>query len=115
MWSKAGDDADGTWKRLDTDADKHKPTMLFGGHRPTSARPSGTGRFIGSLGNQFTKPDTEEQQARERQAFDFFKSKGWSAEQSAGIVANIKAESSFNEHASGDGGMAYGLAQCAFQ
>lgn len=41
----------------------------------------------------------------------FYQSKGWTSEQSAGIVANIQKESNFNPRAVGDGGKAYGLAQ----
>jgi|tagenome__1003787_1003787.scaffolds.fasta_scaffold20775262_1 hypothetical protein len=36
---------------------------------------------------------------------------GWTQAQACGIIANIEAESSFNEHAVGDGGTAFGLAQ----
>lgn len=42
---------------------------------------------------------------------NFFISKGWSAEQSAGIAANLHAESGFDPKAVGDGGKAYGIAQ----
>lgn len=45
-----------------------------------------------------------------REAFAFF-SETWTAEQSAGLVANIEAESGFNIGAVGDGGTAYGLCQ----
>ena len=41
----------------------------------------------------------------------FFESKGWSAAQAAGIVANLQAESNMNPGAVGDGGKAYGIAQ----
>ena len=42
---------------------------------------------------------------------NFFISKGWSAEQSAGIAANLHAESGFDPKAVGDSGKAYGMAQ----
>lgn len=42
---------------------------------------------------------------------DFFRAKGWSAEQAAGIAANLEQESGFRPDAVGDGGNAYGLAQ----
>lgn len=45
------------------------------------------------------------------QALAYFKSKGWTAEQAAGIVANIARESNFNTKAVGDNGAAFGLAQ----
>lgn len=44
-------------------------------------------------------------------ALRFFKDRGWSAEQSAGIVANLKAESNFSPGATGDNGQAVGIAQ----
>jgi hypothetical protein len=46
-----------------------------------------------------------------RTALDFFVGHGWTAEQSAGIVANLVAESNLNPEAVGDGGQAYGIAQ----
>jgi hypothetical protein len=48
---------------------------------------------------------------RAQQAFEFFIQQGWSPEQSAGIVANLQAESGFRHDAVGDGGAAYGIAQ----
>lgn len=47
----------------------------------------------------------------EKEAMDFFMSKGWSKEQSAGIVGNLIAESSLKTNILGDGGRAYGIAQ----
>lgn len=44
-------------------------------------------------------------------AMQFFQSAGWTKEQSAGIVANLKAESGLDPEAVGDGGKAYGIAQ----
>ena len=46
-------------------------------------------------------------------ALEFFKQKGWTTEQAAGIVGNLQAESSreLNPSAVGDGGKAYGIAQ----
>jgi hypothetical protein len=44
-------------------------------------------------------------------AMAFFQSRGWSAAQSAGLAANIQAESGFNAGAVGDYGHAYGIAQ----
>jgi len=46
-----------------------------------------------------------------RQALAYFIQMGWSAAQSAGIVASLIAESNLNPTASGDGGQAYGIAQ----
>jgi hypothetical protein len=46
-----------------------------------------------------------------KEALDFFKSKGWSPEQAAGIVGNLQTESNLKTDALGDGGEAYGIAQ----
>lgn len=43
--------------------------------------------------------------------FGFFVSRGWTPEQTAGIIGNIGGESNFDIRAVGDGGRAYGLAQ----
>jgi hypothetical protein len=48
---------------------------------------------------------------RRHQAVAFFVRQGWTAEQSAGIVANLEAESGLRSDAVGDGGAAYGIAQ----
>lgn len=47
----------------------------------------------------------------QRRAFDYFVRMGWTPAQSAGIVANLWAESRLNPAAVGDGGQAYGIAQ----
>lgn len=47
----------------------------------------------------------------EQQAMDSLMAKGWTRQQAAGIVANLKHESNFNPGAVGDGGKAYGIAQ----
>lgn len=44
-------------------------------------------------------------------AMQFFQSAGWTKEQAAGIVANLKAESALKPDAIGDSGKAYGVAQ----
>lgn len=46
-------------------------------------------------------------------ALEFFKQKGWSPQQAAGIVGNLQAESGqdLNPSSLGDGGKAYGIAQ----
>lgn len=41
----------------------------------------------------------------------YFMEQGWTAEQAAGITANLSAESNFDPHAYGDMGRAYGIAQ----
>src|SRR6185369_14777705 len=45
------------------------------------------------------------------QALSFFIHQGWTPQQSAGIVANLEAESGLRADAVGDGGQAYGIAQ----
>lgn len=45
------------------------------------------------------------------QALSFFISQGWTPQQSAGLVANLEAESALRPDAVGDGGQAYGIAQ----
>ena len=69
-----------------------------------------------ALGEQLIKFDLKKSvdnsaNDRKNEAMDFFQAKGWTKEQSAGIVANIQAESNFNPSAVGDGGKAYGVAQ----
>jgi hypothetical protein len=44
-------------------------------------------------------------------AHDYFRGKGLTEEQTAGVLSNISAESNFNPNASGDGGSSYGLFQ----
>jgi hypothetical protein len=55
----------------------------------------------------------EEATERQREAFGFFREKGWTAAQSAGVVANLRHESGagLDHQARGDGGRAFGLAQ----
>ena len=50
-------------------------------------------------------------QSRQRDAMRYFQERGWTADQAAGIVANITRESGFDPNAVGDNGRAYGLAQ----
>jgi murein DD-endopeptidase MepM/ murein hydrolase activator NlpD len=46
-----------------------------------------------------------------RQAIDFFRSKGLTRAQAAGIAGNLLHESGFNPSAVGDGGTSFGIAQ----
>ena len=48
---------------------------------------------------------------RPEEAQAFFEGKGWTKEQSAGIVGNLFVESGLRTDAVGDGGKAYGIAQ----
>lgn len=47
----------------------------------------------------------------QKEAMDYFTSKGWSREQAAGIVANLQWESGMDFRKSGDSGKAYGYGQ----
>ena len=51
------------------------------------------------------------QAANSQKAIEFFKSQGWTEEQSRGIVANLLQESNLNPNAVGDSGLAFGIAQ----
>jgi hypothetical protein len=54
---------------------------------------------------------TRQAARRSAQAMTYFMGQGWSAEQAAGIVANLVKESGLNPKARGDSGHAYGLGQ----
>ena len=71
--------------------------MLF---RSPSAKPEITGNVkpVGMTGSA-------------KEAVDFFRSKGWSPEQAAGIVGNLQTESGLKTNALGDNNQAYGIAQ----
>jgi len=49
--------------------------------------------------------------SRRQEAVAFFVQRGWTREQSAGIVANLEAESGLRPDVVGDSGQAYGIAQ----
>jgi hypothetical protein len=55
----------------------------------------------------------EEATARQRRAYQYFLSQGWSEAQATGLVANLRHESGaiLDHQARGDGGRAYGIAQ----
>jgi hypothetical protein len=61
-------------------------------------------RVSGKIGGRAMSEDAKE-------AFEFFVGAGWTDEQSAGLVANIEAESNFNFRTVGNGGTAFGLCQ----
>jgi hypothetical protein len=63
-------------------------------------------RVLGMFGNR----DANEALAMD-DPVQFYVDRGWTKEQAAGIVANLKAESNLNPYASGDHGKAYGVAQ----
>lgn len=77
--------------------------------------PRGRGLFtltggLGAGGANVALPRGEADR-RAQVAFDYFKSQGWSDEQTAGLVANLHAESGMRTNVPGDGGISGGLAQ----
>ena len=58
-----------------------------------------------------TSGGSQKSSVSSEQAMSYFQSKGWTKEQSAGIVANLQHESNFKVDAVGDNGKAYGIAQ----
>ncbi|EHL97704.1 hypothetical protein HMPREF9946_03987, partial [Acetobacteraceae bacterium AT-5844] len=90
-----------------------------------SGQPAGEGAGWGRLGEWLGRRlrpgsggstrayTSEEATARQRQAYDYFVSQGWTAAQAAGLVANLRHESGagLDHRARGDGGRAYGIAQ----
>lgn len=71
------------------------------------------GAAMGGVGGNTGTPTTSEAAARERQAYDFFRSAaggGYTHEQASGLVANIRQESNFNPNATHDGGIGFGIA-----
>jgi len=54
---------------------------------------------------------TDWYKSKEKQAIDFFQSQGFSRNAAIGMAANIARESTFNQHAVGDNGKAYGIGQ----
>jgi len=71
---------------------------------------SGTRKTYGERPPEVAAP-AQQTGNKEQDALSYFQSQGWTREQSAGIVANIKRESAFNPSAVGDSGKAYGIAQ----
>jgi hypothetical protein len=71
---------------------------------------NGTGKKYGEPSPPSPAPLMDEKE-RERGAMEYFQEQGWTKEQAAGIVANIKRESAFKPDAVGDNGKAYGIAQ----
>lgn len=65
-------------------------------------------KAMGIGGGQSEVPS---QQGNNNAAYGFFRRMGWSHEQTAGIVANLQAESGMRANAVGDSGKAYGVAQ----
>ncbi|HWF01549.1 MAG TPA: phage tail tip lysozyme [Caulobacteraceae bacterium] len=85
---------------------------LLGGKHQAASAPAGapsTGSAAGASGGRRTAGGVDSPAAH--QAMDYFKSKGWSEAQAAGIVANLGAESGFDPHAVGDHGRALGIGQ----
>lgn len=80
--------------------------FFMGGQNGSPMFGGGMGGGGGGMGNLPTgKPGSR------NAAMAFFMKKGWTREQSAGIVANLIAESNMKPGAVGDGKRAYGIAQ----
>lgn len=62
-------------------------------------------------GSSAASPTTSPKAGSAADPMKFFMGMGWSKEQAAGIVANLKHESNMNPNAVGDNGKAYGIAQ----
>jgi len=77
--------------------DDKRQSIMGGGAKPKS----------GGGGNSPAKS----QSSSTADPVKFFMGLGWTKEQAAGIVANLKAESDLDPYAQGDGGKAYGIAQ----
>lgn len=73
----------------------------------------GTNLGFGAIANKAPAPAPAPKPATSGKIdpLSFFQSQGWTKEQAAGIVANLKAESQLNPGAVGDSGKAYGIAQ----
>lgn len=78
-----------------------------GGSRTLGGYAHQAGTWISNKWNDYTGTT----KTRIQQATQFFQQQGWTKEQSAGIVANLVKESDLNVHATGDGGLAYGIGQ----
>jgi hypothetical protein len=78
-----------------------------------SAATGGTGSSSSMGGAGGAAPRAAGSSENAKKAIDFFKQRGWSAEQAAAIVGNLQAESGrdLNPGAVGDGGKAMGIAQ----
>jgi len=82
--------------------------------------PAAVGAYLGLRSGDVNAGEDEELarrrgpaagQAAAGDAVAFFQGKGWTKEQAAGIVANLRQESQMNPGAVGDSGKAYGIAQ----
>lgn len=74
---------------------------------------SGNGKKYGEQSPEATPsaPAPAKGTSQDQAAMTYFQSQGWTKEQAAGLVANIKRESAMNPAAVGDNGKAYGIAQ----
>jgi hypothetical protein len=78
---------------------------------PAKYGATGGGRGHGNINRADLNKASADRAYAQKQAFDYFRSQGWSSAQAAGLVANIDAESGFNAGAYGDSNTAYGLGQ----
>ncbi|AQU87964.1 phage tail protein [Komagataeibacter nataicola] len=65
----------------------------------------------GMVGRNYGQQRKISNQEDTKNAYAFFRSRGWTGANSAGIVANLVQESGMDPHLSGDNGQAYGIGQ----
>ncbi|WP_308721018.1 phage tail tip lysozyme [Komagataeibacter xylinus] len=65
----------------------------------------------GMVGRTYAQQQKIANQEDTKNAYAFFRSRGWSGANAAGIVANLYQESGMDPHIKGDGGHAYGIGQ----
>lgn len=102
-------------------AGKGKFALAFGGLEGTSAFLGNSKNVLSNMAGDYGmmvqqgenqgKEDNRPLSEKEKEAVDFFVGKGWTKEQSIGIVSNFVHESQLKTDAIGDGGEAYGIAQ----
>lgn len=92
---------------------KYRANLVGAGAKALAAGDTEKAKALGAQLIKFDLKKSVDNSAAEKkaEAMNFFQSQGWSAEQSAGIVASIQRESNFNQSAIGDNGQAFGIAQ----
>jgi hypothetical protein len=92
---------------------KYRANLAAAGAKALAEGDTEKAKAIGAQLIKFDLKKSADNSADEKkaEAMNFFQSQGWSAEQSAGIVASIQRESNFNSSAIGDNGQAVGIAQ----
>ena len=100
---KASKESNGYLKRIEAVTKRMSNALIS---------PAGATNMSG-MGGASSGPVSASMQKRIDHAMSYFMAKGWSREQAAGIVANLKQESGLspNPRGSNDGGKAFGVAQ----